>query len=93
MIDWQTKLAWRIGARLRAARLKQRMTLEYVSWAVPISIYYLSNIERGNMLPSIRVLYLLCVYYGEDIRSMFDDGITTIPPQTHDSRQIESIDL
>ena len=44
-----------IGARIRAARQRKKMTQEHLAEAVDIGFYYIGEIERGEKLPSLSV--------------------------------------
>ena len=51
MIDYQF-----LGARLRAARQKRKMTQEQLAEAVGVGVTHISHIETGNSIPSAQVL-------------------------------------
>ncbi len=54
-----TKLARRLGARLRYLRAEAGLTLEKLAWECDLSKPYLSQIESGKRLPSLTVLHAL----------------------------------
>lgn len=53
-----------IGARLRAIRLKHKMTQEEVAAQISLSTSYYSHIECGDHSPSIQTLVTLSKIYG-----------------------------
>ncbi len=66
----------RIGARLRAARLAQRMTIEAVADATGLTKGFISRLERDNASPSVASLVAVCDAIGLRVGELFD------PPET-----------
>lgn len=60
-----------IPMQLRCARQRKRLTLKSVSVELKISLSFLSDIERGRTLPSIKTLITLCDYYDLHIDDVF----------------------
>ena len=59
-----------VGNRLRAQRLKRRLTLQQVSDATGMHISHLSRLETGNRTPSLRMLTQLAAVYGCQVRTL-----------------------
>lgn len=66
-----------IGARLRAARLARRMTLEAVGTAAGISTGFVSKLERDQVSPSVASLVTICSVLGLRMGDLFE------PPRSH----------
>jgi transcriptional regulator with XRE-family HTH domain len=66
----------RIGARLRAARLAQRMTIEAVADASGLTKGFVSRLERDAASPSVASLVTVCEVLGLRVGDLFD------PPRT-----------
>ena len=66
----------RIGAKLRAARLAQRMTIEAVAEASGLTKGFISRLERDNASPSVASLVAVCEVIGLRVGALFD------PPET-----------
>jgi transcriptional regulator with XRE-family HTH domain len=66
----------RIGARLRAARLAQRMTIEAVAEASGLTKGFVSRLERDAASPSVASLVTVCEVIGLRVGDLFE------PPQT-----------
>ncbi len=66
----------RIGARLRAARLAQRMTIEAVAEASGLTKGFISRLERDAASPSVASLVAVCDTIGLRVGALFD------PPET-----------
>ncbi|SHH00975.1 transcriptional regulator, XRE family with cupin sensor [Jatrophihabitans endophyticus] len=66
-------LALRIGARLRALRTGQRLTLATLAGRAGISVSYLSAVEKGVNLPSLQVLAAVTEALGASIPAVLAD--------------------
>mgnify|MGYP003336760089 CR=1 FL=1 len=60
-----------IGDDIRALRKGRELTLKDVSAAIGRSVGWLSQIERGQTVPSVRDLGLLAEYFGINISFFF----------------------
>ena len=67
----QDKLAKRIGKKISDSRRKQGMTSEKLAYENGISKGYLSDIENGKKLPSIKMLAQIADALGIDIKELF----------------------
>jgi transcriptional regulator with XRE-family HTH domain len=68
----------RIGARLRAARLAQRMTIEAVADATGLTKGFISRLERDNASPSVASLVAVCEVIGLRVGALFDPPDTAV---------------
>ncbi|CAN5177688.1 helix-turn-helix domain-containing protein [soil metagenome] len=66
----------RIGARLRAARLSQKMTIASVAEATGLTKGFISRLERDAASPSVASLVAVCEAIGLRVGALFD------PPET-----------
>ena len=66
----------RIGARLRAARLAQKKTIETVAAATGLTKGFISRLERDAASPSVASLVAVCDAVGLRVGALFD------PPET-----------
>jgi transcriptional regulator with XRE-family HTH domain len=66
----------RIGARLRAARRSQKMTIEAVAGATGLTKGFISRLERDEASPSVASLVAVCEAIGLRVGALFD------PPET-----------
>jgi transcriptional regulator with XRE-family HTH domain len=66
----------RIGARLRAARLAQKMTIDAVAAATGLTKGFISRLERDAASPSVASLVAVCDAVGLRVGALFD------PPET-----------
>ncbi|MDQ6934550.1 MAG: XRE family transcriptional regulator [Actinomycetota bacterium] len=66
----------KIGARLRAARLSQKMTIEAVADASGLTKGFISRLERDGASPSVASLVAVCEVIGLRVGALFD------PPET-----------
>lgn len=62
-----------IGARLRASRLAQGITLEQLSAAAGVTRGFLSRIERDETMPSVPTLVQICQALSLPIGSLFSE--------------------
>lgn len=62
----------RIGARLRAARLAQKLTIEAVADASGLTKGFLSRLERDAASPSVASLVAVCEVIGLRVGDLFD---------------------
>lgn len=63
-----------IGARLKAARLAKRMTLEELAAACGVTKGYLSKVERGQTSASVAALIRICEALGLHVGTLFEDA-------------------
>lgn len=68
----------RIGARLRAARLAQRMTIEAVAEKTGLTKGFISRLERDNASPSVASLVAVCDVIGLRVGDLFDPPDTAV---------------
>lgn len=66
----------RIGARLRAARQSQKLTIEAVAEATGLTKGFISRLERDAASPSVASLVAVCEAIGLRVGALFD------PPET-----------
>ncbi|MDX6300536.1 MAG: hypothetical protein QOF53_1750 [Nocardioidaceae bacterium] len=66
----------RIGARLRAARLSQKLTIDAVAEATGLTKGFISRLERDAASPSVASLVAVCEAIGLRVGALFD------PPET-----------
>jgi transcriptional regulator with XRE-family HTH domain len=66
----------KIGARLRAARRSQKMTIEAVADATGLTKGFISRLERDAASPSVASLVAVCEAIGLRVGALFD------PPET-----------
>lgn len=66
----------KIGARLRAARLSQKLTMEAVADASGLTKGFISRLERDSASPSVASLVAVCEVIGLRVGALFD------PPET-----------
>lgn len=67
-----------IGARLRAARLAQRMTIEAVADATGLTKGFISRLERDSASPSVASLVAVCEVIGLRVGDLFDPPDTAV---------------
>ena len=67
-----------IGARLRAARLSQRLTIEAVAEATGLTKGFLSRLERDAASPSVASLVAVCDVIGLRVGALFDPPDTAV---------------
>ena len=65
------KLAARVGKRISKVRRDRGMTSEQLAYENEISKGYLSDIENGKKLPSIRMLAKIAKALKVDIKELF----------------------
>ncbi|MGW7613188.1 helix-turn-helix domain-containing protein [Streptomyces sp. NPDC054766] len=63
-----------IGARLRAARQANRLTIEQVADATGLTKGFISRVERDETSPSVATLLTLCDVLSLQIGSLFDSA-------------------
>lgn len=68
----------RIGAKLRAARRAQGLTLETLAEGTGLSKGYISRVERDETSPSVTTLHSLCQVLSINIGSLFDEPDTAV---------------
>jgi transcriptional regulator with XRE-family HTH domain len=66
----------RIGGRLRAARLSQKLTIDAVAEATGLTKGFISRLERDAASPSVASLVAVCDAIGLRVGALFD------PPET-----------
>ena len=65
-----------IGARIREARLKKKMTQEQLAEKADIGFYDIGEIERGVKLPSLTVFIQIVEALGVTADSLLKDELT-----------------
>jgi DNA-binding XRE family transcriptional regulator/quercetin dioxygenase-like cupin family protein len=68
----------RVGAKLRAARLAQHLTLEAVAQHSNLTKGYISRVERDDTSPSVATLMALCQVLGLSIGQLFEEPDSAI---------------
>ena len=68
-----------IGARIREARLKKKLTQEQLAEKADIGFYYVGEIERGIKLPSLTVFIQIVEALGVTADSLLKDELTASP--------------
>lgn len=68
----------RIGARLRAARLSQKLTIETVAEATGLTKGFISRLERDAASPSVASLVAVCEATGLRVGALFDPPDTAV---------------
>lgn len=64
--------ALRIGAKLRATRLSQGLTIAHVSETTGLTKGFISRLERDETSPSVATLVMICQVLSLPIGSLFD---------------------
>jgi transcriptional regulator with XRE-family HTH domain len=77
-VEARTPPKVRIGARLRAARLAQRMTIEAVAAASGLTKGFVSRLERDAASPSVASLVAVCEVIGLRVGDLFDPPTTAV---------------
>ncbi|MFF2023253.1 helix-turn-helix domain-containing protein [Streptomyces sp. NPDC058171] len=68
----------RVGARLRASRKAQGLTIEQVAAATGLTRGFLSRVERDETSPSVTTLVTLCQVLSLPVGSLFEDADTEV---------------
>ncbi|WP_327587936.1 helix-turn-helix domain-containing protein [Nonomuraea sp. NBC_00507] len=68
----------RVGARLRASRQVQGLTIEQVAAATNLTKGFLSRVERDETSPSVATLVTLCQVLSVPIGSLFEEPDTEV---------------
>ncbi len=68
----------RVGARLRASRQAQSLTIEQVATATNLTKGFVSRVERDETSPSVATLVTLCQVLSLPIGSLFEEADTEI---------------
>jgi transcriptional regulator with XRE-family HTH domain len=68
----------RLGARLRASRQAQGLTIEQVAAATNVTKGFLSRVERDETSPSVATLVTLCQVLSLPVGSLFEDADTVV---------------
>ncbi|MGW4201887.1 helix-turn-helix domain-containing protein [Streptomyces sp. NPDC004726] len=68
----------RVGARLRACRKDQGLTIEQVAAATGLTRGFLSRVERDETSPSVATLVTLCQVLSLPVGSLFEDADTEV---------------
>jgi len=63
----------RIGARLRASRLAQGLTLEQLAQAAGLTKGFISRIERDETMPSVPALVQICQALSLPVGNLFEE--------------------
>lgn len=66
------ELAKQLGKRISGVRREKKMTSEKLAYEAGISKGYLSDVENGKKLPSIKVLAELAEVLGVRLRRFFE---------------------
>lgn len=62
-----------VGEKLKDIREKADLTLQNISDGAEVSVSFLSDIERGRSLPSLKTLQKLAIFYQREISSFLVD--------------------
>ena len=65
-----------LGMRVRYLREQKKMTLEDLSFEANVNKNYLSDLERGNRNPTVKILEKIAVALGITLEELFK-GIRT----------------
>ena len=65
-----------LGMRIRYLREQKKMTLEDLSFEANVNKNYLSDLERGNRNPTVKILEKIAVALGITLEELFR-GIRT----------------
>ncbi|WP_405610568.1 helix-turn-helix domain-containing protein [Streptomyces sp. NBC_01511] len=68
----------RIGARLRACRKAQGLTIDQVAAATSLTKGFVSRVERDETSPSVATLVTLCQVLSLPVGSLFEDAETEL---------------
>ncbi|MGW5214533.1 MULTISPECIES: helix-turn-helix domain-containing protein [unclassified Streptomyces] len=68
----------RVGARLRACRQAQGLTIEQVAAATSLTRGFISRVERDETSPSVATLVTLCQVLSLPVGSLFEDADTEV---------------
>jgi transcriptional regulator with XRE-family HTH domain len=68
----------RVGARLRACRKSQGLTIEQVAEAAGLTRGFLSRVERDETSPSVTTLVTLCQVLSLPVGTLFEDADTEV---------------
>ncbi|MET1051791.1 MAG: helix-turn-helix domain-containing protein [Mycetocola sp.] len=68
----------RVGARLRASRQAQGLTIEQVAVATQLTKGFVSRVERDETSPSVATLVTLCQVLSLSVGSLFEEAETEV---------------
>ncbi len=68
-----------LGARIKEARLKKKLTQEQLAELSNVGFYYIGEIERGQKLPSLTVFVQIVEALGVSADSLLKDEISVLP--------------
>jgi transcriptional regulator with XRE-family HTH domain len=68
----------RVGARLRASRQAQRLTIEQLASATNLTKGFVSRVERDETSPSVATLVTICQVLSLPIGSLFKEAETEV---------------
>ncbi|MGN6125372.1 MAG: helix-turn-helix domain-containing protein [Humibacter sp.] len=68
----------RVGARLRASRQAQSLTIEQVAAATNLTKGFVSRVERDETSPSVATLVTLCQVLSLPVGSLFEEADTEV---------------
>lgn len=68
----------RVGARLRASRQAQRLTIEQLASATNLTKGFISRVERDETSPSVATLVTICQVLSLPIGSLFEGAETEV---------------
>jgi len=70
-----------IGARLRATRLRQGLTMENVAEAAQVTKGFISRVERDETSPSVATLITICDVLSIPVGTLFEAAETDLVPK------------
>ncbi len=68
----------RLGQRIKRLRLKRSMGLVELGKQTGLSASFLSQLETGRVIPTLRNLARLALVFGKDLSYFFDGGDTSV---------------
>ena len=60
-----------LGMRIRFLREKRKMTLEDLEFEAKVNKNYLSDLERGNRNPTLKILTRIALAFGITLEELF----------------------
>ncbi|MCO7220544.1 helix-turn-helix domain-containing protein [Klenkia sp. PcliD-1-E] len=70
----------RIGAKLRATRRAQGLTIDQLAEATALTKGFISRVERDETSPSVASLVTLCQVLSLPVGALFDDAVQRVVP-------------
>ena len=68
-----------LGARIKEARLRKKLTQEQLAELANVGFYYIGEIERGQKLPSLTVFIQIVEALGVSADSLLKDELSAVP--------------